>query len=588
MTSRLGFTAGLTAILFVLGLVMGESFLADRLGHDYTYFVPMLLSGQYWWLANGVFAVPWFTPAMCGGLPFLANPQNMYYSVPQLLTLLTDPANAVYVTILLFGALGFVGMYRLLVRQLTIPVDVAVFAASAFVLNGFWLQRMLTGHFTNHGFMLVPLITLCLLPSNRPGPALAMLRWITAAGLIAYLVHSGAANLMVPAMLAVLGCGLIVSSRRPVLPGFLLRMATAGALAAALSASKITAALALMAHFPRDQYSLPGFNGPLAAAKNLLLALAGWDPQARAAALVNSSFPLPAMEMDYGITPLPWLLALIGLGFAARRYRHLPAVESGTRATTMQYLSAVGVVFILVVPLALNTWAPGWTEWLRSLPYLRSSSSLLRWIALDIPLLLVLMALAASYISPILPRQILMISATVALLGYVTTTQRYQVLDPTFDPSTVRAGWLAARVAGAPPSIERIVVADAQTYIGTSDVMVAGSSELICYEPVFGYSLENYPIGDLHPGPVLEEQGGRLNLKNPACYPFAAANACAPGDHFTVAQRQDALAFIRYQPFPFEQPLRQQVAGWINMTAVIAWLLLLFGTLLRLFLRRLF
>jgi hypothetical protein len=43
------------------------------LGHDYTYFFPALLNGYFWFMENG-FAVPWFTPAQCGGVASYPNP----------------------------------------------------------------------------------------------------------------------------------------------------------------------------------------------------------------------------------------------------------------------------------------------------------------------------------------------------------------------------------------------------------------------------------------------------------------------------------------------------------------------------------
>src|SRR6266536_3780640 len=49
------------------------------LGHDYSYFLPYLLSGVQWIYQNGWFAIPYFTPDYCGGIPWLANPQSVFY-----------------------------------------------------------------------------------------------------------------------------------------------------------------------------------------------------------------------------------------------------------------------------------------------------------------------------------------------------------------------------------------------------------------------------------------------------------------------------------------------------------------------------
>src|SRR5258708_949654 len=65
-----------------------------KLGDDYEYFLPLLLAGKFWIAENGLLAPPIFSPAFCGGLPFLANPQSIFYSVPQALALLTDPVKS--------------------------------------------------------------------------------------------------------------------------------------------------------------------------------------------------------------------------------------------------------------------------------------------------------------------------------------------------------------------------------------------------------------------------------------------------------------------------------------------------------------
>src|SRR3989442_8323820 len=73
------------AALLVFHLTFG-SFFPNRnggLGHDYSYVLPTLLAGHYWYAVNGPLAIPWFTPAICGGVPLLADPQSFYYSVPQ-------------------------------------------------------------------------------------------------------------------------------------------------------------------------------------------------------------------------------------------------------------------------------------------------------------------------------------------------------------------------------------------------------------------------------------------------------------------------------------------------------------------------
>jgi hypothetical protein len=117
-----------------------------------------------------------------------------------------------------------------------------------------------------------------------------------------------------------------------------------------------------------------------------------------------------------------------------------------------------------------------------------------------------------------------------------------------------------------------------------NDLLVQGASQLACYNPLFGYRLESFPLRTLHPGLVLDETDGRLNLKNPACYVYPEENQCQPGDHFTVAQREQAVRFAGYGGLSFEEPMRQRAADLITratLAAVAVFLLVMAG--LRLF-----
>ena len=59
-------------------------------GHDYQQFIPNFMFGKIWFQKNFL-SVPWFSPSFCCGIPFFADPQTMYYSMPQIIYLIFDP-----------------------------------------------------------------------------------------------------------------------------------------------------------------------------------------------------------------------------------------------------------------------------------------------------------------------------------------------------------------------------------------------------------------------------------------------------------------------------------------------------------------
>lgn len=121
------------------------------------------------------------------------------------------------------------------------------------------------------------------------------------------------------------------------------------------------------------------------------------------------------------------------------------------------------------------------------------------------------------------------------------------------------------------PKVERIVARGELHDLDRNDALVQGESELQCYQPTFGYRLEKMPVAPLRVGLALSEPAsGVLNVKNPACYVYPAANACRPGAHFTVAAREQAERFLAYRTFPFVMPAWQAAAGVVTALGLLA------------------
>ncbi|HEB73223.1 MAG TPA: hypothetical protein ENI77_11490, partial [Nitrospirae bacterium] len=156
------YTACLSAVVALAGysFFIGDFFpnRYGKLGHDYSIIMTRLLDGYYWGEVNGIFQVPWFTPSFCGGIPAFGSTNNFYYSVPQFFTFFVDPLSSVYFTILLFALIGFAGFYLLAKEAFGIGQGAAIYGSLLFMFNGFYMSRMIIGHFMYHAFALVPLI----------------------------------------------------------------------------------------------------------------------------------------------------------------------------------------------------------------------------------------------------------------------------------------------------------------------------------------------------------------------------------------------------------------------------------------------
>ncbi|MDE3011566.1 MAG: hypothetical protein KGI67_11820 [Pseudomonadota bacterium] len=576
------------AVLVLIGayeLCFGRFFpnINGNLGHDYAYVLPDLLAGDYWFRANGPFAVPWFTPAFCGGRPYYADPQSMYYSLAQWLSFVMDPLTAVHASLLLFAVAGLAGMYRLARDLCGASREAALLAGAVFMFNGFYAVRMIVGHYTFHSLMLVPLLAWLLTCSSAPrisAPASsARDTWygLLAALVLAYMLNSGLGSLMVVGLLAALGLVAVVGLQAtqalsPRRVAARLTVAIAGALV--VSAAHLVASLSLLGNFPRSDYLLPGFADLWSALGILLKALflaPGDIAELAAAQLLNVQWVLGRHEFEYGVTLLP-LLALLFLAY--QRLRGGPARIGALAARPSARLWGAFLLLVLAVPLAFNVYDRDWNVLLKQLPLIGSSSTFVRWFFIYIPVLALVMAPAIDAL-PLGSRRRVAAGAGMVLLALNLSHDFSAYHAEPYPVRHIREGYAELTRSGQVPPVKALGEYRARngeplSPVFRNDALTHGVSQLLCYYPTFGYGLEHLPVRDMKIGNVDELLGGtHFNLKNPACYVFPAANQCTPGDHFLSAQRESALRFAAYRDWPFQVSAAQQLAEAVSVAGLV-------------------
>jgi hypothetical protein len=557
---------------------------AQSLGHDYSLFLPNLLAGYYWYLGNGPFVPPWFSPAQCGGVPFLADLNVAYYSFPQWAAFAVAPAQAVRATLVLFAALGAAGCYALLRARYAVTPAAAVVGAVLFLFSGFYAYRMAAGHLTFHTYPLVPWLAWAVLApaaAQRGLERVVTWSWPAAAGglILAVMFHAGMVHAMPVAAVAVAALLLVHGELHGHRARPWILLGTAVVVSLALSASRLVAAAAFLRNFPRADYSLPGF-ASIGDALFTAAAALFWRVSAEeaSAGMAGLTFALERHEWEYGLGPAALVVLVAGAAAALARMRRRPSPQS--------FLVGAAIALLLALPLLLNWHEPHWTSFMKSLPYLGSSSNLVRWFALYIPVLAVLAALAFRAV-PLSGTPALAAAAAVAVatIAWNAAADKTFYRIDTYDGRRIETAWFAARAAGSAPPITHVAVlrdAAGEPLVGAgrNDALTLGYSQLLCYQPMFGYSLERLPFGPLKPGPALAQPApGWLNVKNPACYVYPLENACAPGGHFSTARRDDAERFLAYRPVPFAQPARQDLADAITLAAIPLTALFLFAPL---------
>ncbi|MEY2632830.1 MAG: hypothetical protein RIR00_1484 [Pseudomonadota bacterium] len=542
---------------------------AGFLGHDYSLTLPDLLDGYFWFRQNGLVEIPWFTPSFCGGQAFFADPQRTYYNLGQFLSFFVGPLQGIYLTLLTLAAAGFFCMYWLAGRTLGLSRPAALCAATLFMFNGFFSHRMIIGHYGFHGFMLIPLLGILLL-GRKPLPC--RLEIPAAALLLGYWVQSGYGTLIVPSGLSLLALAAVAFRNSPQGFGqFMLRGTLAACLALLICSNKLYANVQLMSHFPRSEYLLPGF----AAAGDVLevsfqaLFYSSEHTFRTASPLIhNVQWAIMPHEWAYGLTLVPLALLLGGL---AAPFLHRNAAGAASRPRVLDLLTLA----LLLLPLALQYYSPAWNALLKSLPIIKTTASPFRWLLLYLPLLCLAAAWAVDRLGEPWRRLALVLTVLlVPLLNHLERETYYS--EQNYDPAPIEQAYQAVVSGAQQPAIHGLLL-DLPRIWPRNDYLTQGISPLLCYNPLFGYRLENYPAGPFRNGPIDPGDNGEfLNLRNPACLLYPEENQCAPGNAFRRSERDAALAFASYHPYAFEQPAGQQVANGVSQTVlclVLVWLL---------------
>lgn len=454
------------------------------IGHDYYHAIPRLIVGADYFWKNG-FSLPHYSAAFGGGLPFLADPQSYFFSLPQLLSFFVDPFVASLLSILVFYLLGYWGAFRLFSSR-GYSVTLAHFGALLFILNGFAFAHLFVGHLTHHAFLLFPWLYYFTLERNRPGLVL----------LLVYCLYGGAIHIFVVFLF-----GLAI-----LLP-FLGKKAVswvAGSVALALFAAsaKIVAGALYARHFAIRSLDLSGDSLTIT-----FLRYFWFLPGSTPTELPFGGMVFGAWEFVGFLSKLS-LLAIIAI--ALRR-------ESWNRRTTM----AVGIaIFVVLV---------GYGRPLNSfLPFLSHYHNPIKLWAALIPAAIWLTVIA---LERYLPKK----SGTWILLLSLLCVGEFRYYIDFFTSQHVGISFpYEPRELKPLPPVTSIV--DEK---GTDQLNVlTGRSSISSYEPQFGYDLAGLKA-TVVPGPVDHIRDGKFNLHRPDCFLYAR---CQPWDRIEEAERESLVA----------------------------------------------
>jgi hypothetical protein len=585
LTALLGIFSALLIVAFV-------SALYPYAGFDYKYFLARLFDTYLHYQVNGL-CIQWYTPSFGGGLPAYPNPQQMQFSLPQLLTLGINPWKAALGSIFLYALAGFWGTYAIGRRLFQLDWTTSTLAALFFTINGFYLEHMAIGHLGFQAFPLLPLFLLVLLHPALPDLAAGALIGL----LFAMLIHSGG---FYPIVYIALSMGILLPAAYLIAPGLfatrllLRRLGWSAVFAISLSASKIYAILAFMRYFPRlitdtittsTGQALKGVLAQLAGMMSLgPYALLTGKPLTHVRDLLQdlNSTGLGLWEMDNSISPVLWILVLCGaVGLMVKALRTHQARP--WRDWLALFFLAGMLELTLEFCIARGLFYPS----LSQLPILKSLHVNTRYSsAYLLPL-----ALAGALVFEWLRRRLTerqgglafaSLAALTCLSAAIYFISPMQILQ--------RRQYYAAGIASLydqRPAAEIYPVEQIQATLNDPRVFDQHASNLNPYEVIFGYNIGQLKL-DLVPGSVWEIRQGRYNMTNPTGYVFPAENHTTVFERIPAGQADTLTDFVnRRQPANWRVPPAQLALNGLGLAGLAAEALIL-GRLTLAALRRVF
>lgn len=463
------FGAGLAAVF--ISVTAWLFWYYPTMGHDHASGIPALFELRDAWQRFGVLDID-FSAVRCLGLPNFSSPNSLSWSLPHFLTLAFPEVYAFWTFLLLLGLVSYFGAYRLC-RGLGVRVELSFLLAMGWCLQGYAVSHVLPGHATYIQFLLWPLLLWIVLQEK-----MGWLAWLTAAYWVAHLFYTSGFYLFLVGVPAILASAWILqtfladrlrAARLGGLKRVFLNLLLVGPLVALMIFSRILGAFNFTSMYPR-----------------LAELVRIDDSSALLYTLSNYFYPFPYDVKDmtgwwYGnwesyefILP-GFAYFLIWIGW--RKHREV------------QWPKALGVFLAIVLAgtvLSSGLLAPVF----HALPVFKSLHVNPRWngfVILPFFALALSMLVRAGYDVKPLPRPLFWFFA----LAFFATP--FFFIDKTNMAITYPDG------AGIDRTRARVA---------------------FCYEPLFGYGLENFPLGP-------KANWMQEALVDPRCY--LKSSGCPPG-----------------------------------------------------------
>ena len=551
-------------------------------GHDYQQFIPNFIFGKIWF-KNNFLSVPWFSPSFCCGIPFFADPQTMYYSIPQIIYIIFDPIFALKTFFFTLSGFAYVGMYLLINKNFKLNSYTALLCASLFLFNGFFVYRAIAGHAAYLSYIFVPLYCFFLIKSLEN--KLNKIYLVLSAIVFANFFHSGSGPIILIIFTSILTILLLYAHLENSIKIFL-NFILSLLLGTLISLAKITSSLFFLNNFPR-QYTATEFDSLFSFIKVFFMSFFFKPNQKDFNESITSMFPFGLHEMEYSVSIIPIILIcfifLIDKKYFKFNYYNI------------RFIFLIVVVFF--IPILLNVNFLNQFQIISKIPVLSSTWVQFRWMAIYILPIIIISGLLVEnfkikhqykkYLAIVLVA-LLLIQNLIKDNSWHFEDQKYNIknamsfsskIDKGLDPEIIGPAILMDK-SGNPKKIDN-----------KNDMFFFSYSPLLCYQAIFGYGLEKLNTKQIrfnskqilqdesfiYYSNKLSEKDNHFMFFNPSCFLFPKENQCLPGDTFKLSEKKQLINFTNYKKFDFKKNKIQVFSNYISIfSLIISFLYLLY------------
>ena len=574
-------------IIFISTLVLNVKY--PMVGYDYSYFVPRLLDSHLFYQKNGL-EIQWWTPSFGAGLPSYPNPQQIQFSLPQLLLFITNPWISINISMIVFVGIGFFSTFFLF-KRLSFPKDQAILGATLFSTAGFFIEHLSIGHLGYITFPLLPLVILLLINDKLKIPAAA----IGIAFTFFVLIHTAGFYVLVIFMFSVPISLLLIYILSDKIRLNYLRLFSISFIGLVvgilISSSKLMAVWSHLRYFPRyveDVYNVNIFKSITGFLSQLFLTpiavfFKGLNLEKFFQDLIGTGTGMELWEFDIGLSPVI-LGILLSACFLLKKPRFsfkkqaTPPIQDARRKRNFYKIVLPGLLILLCwISFELCIAKGIFYRFLKNIAFMKSLHVNVRFASIFILPVIVLSMFIYSRVKArirIRPLGKVNVSLLLSLFAIIFYTQYINIPiehgNLAFNITQSQRDWVNIRRSPGDFEIKYILE------IRDTKVFLLKSSSFLIIEPIFGYNLENH-LPKIEMGAVAKNDGHYYNMTHPASLVFPEENNLSKFQRISLSDRENFKKFVTYQNPGWKLSAMQRISNNISTYTIIAvFLVLLF------------